>query len=62
MDEIQTQCPICQGAVGRTKTMFNPENHTLICENEYYIHYINANGDNRLTKLPEPSVTNTRFQ
>lgn len=47
--------------VGRTKTPFSHENHTVICENEYYIHYLNVHEDHRLVKLPEPVVTNTRF-
>lgn len=49
-------CPICRHAIDRTDSELGLPEDTVICDNEFYVHYTN-DGAHVLHKLAEPSVS-----
>jgi len=53
---IETHCPICDKPVTKIKETDHEIKNHVICQNEFYIHYVDTKGANVLIKHPEAHV------
>lgn len=57
LEQIQMVCPICGGAVTKVKESSKPVKRNVVCDNEFYVHYIDHESNHVVIKLPEPDVS-----
>lgn len=56
MDQIKMNCPICGNQVHKSRPSDREIKHSVLCQNEYYIHYKDVNGLDVLNKHTEAHV------
>lgn len=59
-----TNCPICGGKVSKPTRRSDAERkNSIVCENEYYVHFVSRTGDHILQQYRTPKTTpdETRF-
>lgn len=53
MEPIQTHCPICDHSVTKIKESDRELKNKVVCTNEFYIHYVDHDGNHILNKFHE---------
>lgn len=59
-----TTCPICGGLVNKPTKSDAERRNMIVCENEYYVHFVDRNGHDVLQQFitPRTSPDNIRFK
>jgi hypothetical protein len=57
-----TACPICGQKVSKPTRSDKDLSNSIVCENEYYVHYTDRSGNHILQQYINPRVNEDRFR